>query len=98
MSNAVKEQRSYAVAKCGMTCFICGKPLDPTTMQMAHKIGNTIQNRKKYGDFVIDHRLNVEMTCSLGCNARVDISKNPGQCIELCARIYELEREKYKHN
>ena len=95
MSEAVKKQRAYAVAKCGMVCYICGKPLNKSTMQMAHKIGNTIQNRKKYGDFVIDHIMNVEMTCSLGCNSQVDISKDTGKCIRLIKSIYDFEIKKY---
>lgn len=84
-------QRQYAMAVSGGVCEVCGAILTPGNAQMAHRIGNTIKNRKKYGDYVIDHRLNVGMTCSLKCNAALDISYNPGECIRLCKKIYSID-------
>lgn len=84
-------QRAYACAVAGNVCEVCGEPITVISGQMSHRIGDTLQNRKKFGDFVVDHILNVGMTCSLGCNAKLDISKNPGACMELCHRIYEYE-------
>ena len=90
----VADQRKYALAVSGGVCEVCGEAISPYTGQMAHRIGNTIQNRKKFGDFVVDHPLNVGMTCSLSCNAELDISKNPGECMKLCHRIYAYEINK----
>lgn len=91
----VFEQRRYAMAVSGGYCEVCGEPLSTLTGQMAHRIGNTELNRKIYGNFVVDHKFNVGMTCSLACNAKLDISKNPGKCIRLCERIYNYELSKY---
>lgn len=91
-----KEQRQYALAISGGVCEVCRKPLTDGQPQGAHRIGNTKANRVKYGDFVIDHRLNMGMTCSLKCNGKLDISKDIGKVIKLCKRIYEIEAQKYE--
>ncbi len=91
-----KEQREYALAISGGTCEVCGRALNEGQVQGAHRIGNTKANRAKYGDFVIDHRLNMGMTCSLKCNGTLDISRNTGEVIKLCKRIYEIELQKYE--
>ena len=62
-----KDQRRYALATSGGVCEVCGRPLNEGQPQGAHRIGNTKANRAKYGDFIIDHRLNMGMTCSLKC-------------------------------
>ncbi len=82
-----KIQRAYAVAISGGCCEVCGEPLPAHGGQMAHRIGNTIMNRKKWGDRIIDHPLNVGMTCSLECNQKLDISYNPGECEKLVKKI-----------
>lgn len=91
-----KEQRQYALAISGGVCEVCRKPLTDGQPQGAHRIGNTKANRVKYGDFVIDHRLNMGITCSLKCNGKLDISKDIGKVIKLCKRIYEIEAQKYE--
>lgn len=95
MSN-LKNQRHYALATSGGVCEVCGRPLNEGQPQGAHRIGNTKANRAKYGNFVIDHRLNIGMTCSLKCNGKLDISKDIGKVIKLCKKIYEKEAEKYE--
>ena len=91
-----KDQRRYALAISGGVCEVCGRPLNEGQPQGAHRIGNTKANRAKYGDFVIDHRLNMGMTCSLKCNGELDISRNTGEVIKLCKKIYETELQKYE--
>jgi len=91
-----KDQRRYALAISGGVCEACGRPLNEGQPQGAHRIGNTKANRAKYGDFVIDHRLNMGMTCSLKCNGELDISRNTGEVIKLCKKIYEIETQKYE--
>ena len=94
MTEQQKEQRRYALAISGGVCAVCGAPLGARA-QGAHRIGNTKANRAKYGDFVIDHRYNIGMTCSLKCNAALDISRDDGACIALCKKIYDTELLKY---
>lgn len=96
MTEIEKEQRRYAMAVSGGRCEVCGKPLYMGQVQGAHRIGNTKANRKKYGDFVLDHRYNIGMTCSLKCNAELDISMKPNECIRLCIKIYKAEEERWK--
>ena len=94
MTEAQKEQRRYALAVSGGVCANCGGPLGAHA-QGAHLIGNTEVNRRKWGSFVIDHRFNIVMTCSLACNDAVDISKDTGACIRLIKRIYDAEILRY---
>lgn len=91
-----KYQRRYALAISGGVCEVCGRPLNEGQPQGAHRIGNTKANRAKYGDFIIDHRLNMGMTCSLKCNGELDISRNTGEVMKLCKKIYEIETQKYE--
>ncbi len=95
MTEKQKEQRQYALATSGGVCEVCNKPLKDGQMQGAHRIGNTKLNRAKYGDFVIDHKLNLGYVCSLKCNASLDISKNQGKVFSLCQKIYTSEVQKY---
>ena len=96
MNEAEKAQRRYALAISGGVCEACGRPLNDGQPQGAHRIGNTKANREKYGDFVIDHILNIGYTCCLKCNAALDISRNPGECMKLCKKIYDREVMKYE--
>lgn len=91
MTEEEQEQRRYALAVSGGVCEVCGKPLYDGQPQGAHRIGNTKMNRKKFGDIVIDHRLNVGYTCSLACNGALDISGDIGKCMKLCRKIYMTE-------
>lgn len=91
MTEAQKEQRRYALAISGGVCEVCGRPLADGQPQAAHRIGNTKENRIKYGSLVIDHRLNVGYACSLKCNGALDISRNPAKCLELIKKIIEYE-------
>lgn len=96
MTEAQIEQRRHALATSGGVCEVCGKPLSDGQPQGAHRIGNTKENRAKYGSFVIDHKYNMGFVCSLKCNAALDISKDTGAVIRLCEWIYYKEAEKYK--
>lgn len=91
MTENEKWQRRMALAISGGKCEVCGKPLIMGQAQGAHRIGNTKSNRRKYGDFVIDNWRNIGMTCSLKCNAALDISMKPIEVLKLCKAIYEGE-------
>ena len=89
-------QRKYALAVSGGVCEVCGRPLIDGQSQGAHRIGNTQLNRKLYGDIVIDSPLNMGYVCSLACNASLDISQNPHECLKLAKKIYESKLLKYE--
>lgn len=86
------EQRTSALSRSGGVCAVCGKPL--MQGQYAHKIGNREIYRKKYGSWIIDHTLNGEMVCSLGCNQTVDVGSSYGNHLEVIADIVIAEYQK----
>lgn len=93
MTSVQKNQRETALACAGGVCEVCGKPLGAHA-QGAHKIANTIANRKKWGSMIIDHPLNIVMVCSLFCNDACNIGNNPRNCLSLVKRIADYEIEK----
>ena len=79
MNDVQKEQREDALLRYYGKCPVCGKSIyEYSTPQYDHRIADTKANRAKYGDFVIDHRLNIGMACSLACNGKLDISGDTG--------------------
>lgn len=93
---AQTHQRSMALATCGGRCTVCGKLLDYSTAQGAHRIANTQANRRKWGAFIIDHPLNVAMVCSLKCNDACNIGYRPYECLRLAFTILSAEMRKYE--
>lgn len=66
-------------------CRVCGKP----ATQLAHRIPQTKQNVKHYGERVIHHPYNLAWVCGLACNDAVSISNHPVDRARLLARIYD---------
>ena len=96
MTEAQKEQRRQALTRSGGLCSVCGGSLNQYgTPQYAHKIANTEPNRRKYGSFFIDHWMNGEYVCSLGCNSSCNIGNNPGKVLDLLADILIYEIKKF---
>ena len=95
MNKAERQQRLAALATCGGVCEVCGKPLTNNTWQGAHRIANTITNRRKWGDFIIDHPYNIAIVCSLACNHTCNIGYNPGECLRLVQKIVNKELQKF---
>ena len=95
MTNKQREQREIAFNRCGGVCAVCGKPLYQGQAQYAHKIANTKTNRSKYGSFIIDHTLNGEMVCSLGCNHLMNIGFDKGKVLDLIADITLMEMRRF---
>ena len=81
---------------CG-ACAVCGKDLNGTAKQYAHKIANTKANRSKYGSFIIDSPLNGAYVCSLGCNQTMNIAQNKGAVLCLIADITMYEMRKFNN-
>lgn len=75
------EKQEALEAKYSRHCQVQGKceacnggPFDVHIMQMAHIIGQTKVNLKKYGAEIIHHPMNMKLTCCLACNASVQIN------------------------
>lgn len=95
MTEAEERQRRIRLAQCGGFCEVCGRPLKEGQPQGAHRIANTKANRAKFGSLIIDHPLNIMMTCSLNCNHACNIGQNPGASLKLCKEIIEYELRKF---
>lgn len=96
MTSSQIEQRQTALVTCGGVCEICGKQLTNSMWQGAHRIANTKANREKWGTWIIDHPKNIAIVCSLKCNDACNIGNNPGECLDLVARIVAYEMRKFK--
>lgn len=69
--------RKYIQQYC--RCEICGKRVLPEnvfTMELAHKIIQSKQNKKKYGEEIIHHDNNMILVCSKTCNTTAIIKFN----------------------
>lgn len=95
MTSLQIKQREEALKYSGGTCAVCGRSLNGTAIQYAHKIANTKTNRQKYGSFIIDHPMNGAMVCSLGCNQTMNIGFNKGKCLSLIAEILTFEMRRF---
>lgn len=91
MTKEQKEQREKAMYRSSGVCAVCGKPLNEGYPQYAHRIPNKEIYRKKYGSMIIDHTLNGEMVCSLGCNQTIDCGSSYGNQLEIIAHIVIAE-------
>ena len=85
MTEGQRDQREKALMRSSTFCPICKKPM--SSGQYAHKIPNKEIYRKKYGAFIIDHTLNGEYVCSLGCNQSVDVGSSYGNHLEVIIDI-----------
>ena len=92
-SLALYEERLAIYSRDGGRCQSCGEMVDINAFQVAHKICNSKAMRHKYGDCIIDHRLNKATTHAGRCNDRQNIGNNPGKCAELVRQIEEAENE-----
>ena len=95
MNEAEKWQRQLALASSGGVCEVCGKTLTTSTWQGAHRIANTVPNRCKWGNWIIDHPLNIAIVCSLKCNQVCNIGYNEGECLRLVQRIIQKELQRF---
>jgi hypothetical protein len=95
MTEEQKRQRKAVYAVSGGVCEVCGRPLIDGQPQGAHRIANTKTNRYLWGANVIDHPLNMAMTCSLKCNQAVNIGMDEGKCWRLVKKIVDSELRRF---
>lgn len=75
MNEDYREIRRLAYMRAGEACEVCGGPL-PDYFELAHRIPQRSHWRKKYGDAIIHHPLNMRVTCRGGCNDSVSLGEN----------------------
>ena len=85
------EKKQRIIAERGFRCEVCGKPVNYSTAQLAHRVPKTAYNLKHYGSEVINHELNLAVVCSLKCNSAVlcNPASRPVEAHELIEKIKE---------
>jgi hypothetical protein len=89
---AVAEQRLAIYYRDGGICQSCHRPVSIQAFQVAHRIADTVSNRKRYGGHVVDHALNKSTTHAGKCNDAQNCGFNPVQCAEIVKAIREADR------
>ena len=69
----------------------CGEPVSINEFEIAHKICQSIANRKRYGDEVIDHPLNKATTHPGRCNSAMNCGFRPDECRRIVEAIREFK-------
>jgi hypothetical protein len=89
MNSVEREDERIAIfERDGWTCQYCGNSVHRfASPQLAHLIADTIANRKRYGNCVIDHPKNRASTCSLYCNGMKNIGMKTAQANKLADEI-----------
>jgi len=85
------EERLRIYARDHGICQACGEPVDVNAFEIAHRIANTIANRKRYGNEVIDHPLNKATTHPGRCNDAMNCGFRPDECRRI---VDAIERSK----
>lgn len=92
-----KTKRIYIFNRDGWRCAVCYKAVTFATGQLAHRMAKTKANLKKYGEKIIDHPMNLRLTCSLACNSAVLIDNKPiekEQLIQSIKKAIETQQKK----
>ena len=74
------EERLRIYARDHGICQACGKPVPMDGFEVAHRIANTVSNRKRFGAEVIDHPLNKATTHPGRCNDKMNCGFRPDEC------------------
>jgi hypothetical protein len=85
----LQEERDEMYYAARGICASCSEPINYSSFEIAHKIANTLANRKRYGDAVIDSRHNKAVTHRGSCNSRQNCGNNPGLCAEIVKKVME---------
>ena len=83
------EERLRIYARDHGICQACGDPVAIDSFEIAHRIANTIANRRRFGAEVVDHHLNKATTHQGRCNDAMNCGFRPDEC----RRIVEAIRE-----
>ena len=85
-----KDNYIKAYTRDDYVCQICNS----RATQIAHRIGQGKLNRKIYGDYIIDHVVNLKAVCSLSCNTKVDVTNNPVKREEVLKEVIYYDKDK----
>lgn len=83
------EERIAIYNRDGGRCRTCGESVAFDAFELAHRIANTVANRKRWGSTIIDHPLNRVVAHPGRCNSAQNIGGSPGACAELIKQIQE---------
>jgi hypothetical protein len=98
MSDRLALEKQDIIAERGGRCEVCGRPVSQGQPQLAHRIPQRKHVIRRYGADVIHHPLNLALTCSLVCNARVSIAGSPVAMEMLYEQIKaEIDRDGDTH-
>jgi hypothetical protein len=81
------DEREAIYLRAGGDCETCKLVCPLQVGQVAHKIANTIANRKRYGDRVIDSIYNKAWTHPGRCNSAQNCGGKPNKCAEIVALV-----------
>ena len=85
------EERLRIYARDHGICQACGLPVVVNNFEIAHKIANTVVNRKRFGAEVIDHPLNKATTHPGRCNSAMNCGFRPDECRRIVEAIREFK-------
>lgn len=77
----------------GLYCKRCGMP----ATEIAHRLNANKSNIKKYGDDIINHNINMVVSCQK-CNSYFSISNRPQTIKALVDLILTCGSERLKYN
>jgi Fe2+ or Zn2+ uptake regulation protein len=81
------EERLRIYARDHGICQACGEPVDIESFQIAHRIANTVANRRHYGNDIIDHPMNKATTHAGRCNDAMNCGQKPYECSQIVDAI-----------
>lgn len=90
-----EDKKQWIYFSRGGECEVCGKTIPYNEAQLAHRIAKSKPNLAKYGKEIINHPINLALTCSdkFGrCNDSVNIGNNPGAILDILSEIIEGNR------
>jgi hypothetical protein len=91
---ALHEERLAIYERDNGICQHCGRPVNINQFEVAHRIANTVLNKKRFGKAIVDHPLNKAIAHPGGCNSGLNIGYRPADCAELVYRIKEAKHGK----
>jgi hypothetical protein len=81
------EERIWMYNRDKGICQWCGQPLEFGNFEVAHRIANTVSNRKRYGADVVNSVHNKACTHRGRCNDGVNCGYKPDKCAEIVEMV-----------
>lgn len=81
------EERMAIYNRDAGRCQACGEAVAFDAFELAHRIANTVANRRRWGASVVDHSLNKAVAHRGACNSQMNIGGRPVECAALATKI-----------